>query len=172
MDPDGEIGRLVEVGGSASAFFLGAYTGTLLSATNQPVWAQTTWLAPLFLASAGSTGVAAILIGVLWRLRDVPHGVVARLEWLDAWAIVLELAMLVAFAFSLGPLAWPALTTWPGVLIPAFVVPAGLLLPLVFRLVPGRTSALAASSAVLVGGLALRYAVVGIPETMLANFRP
>ena len=164
----GPVGRAVQVGGAGSAFFLGAYTGTLLSATNQPVWAQTTWLSPLFLASAGSTGLAAVLLAVLWRPRDLPAGALDRLERLDAWAIVLELAMLAAFAVSLGPLALPALGRWPGVLIPAVVVPAGLLLPLAARLVPGRWSALASACAVLVGGLALRFAVVGIPESLLA----
>ena len=73
----GPVGRLVEVGGAASAFFLGAYTGTLLSATNQPVWAQTTWLSPLFLASAGSTGVAAVLrrraLALARRPADAVH---------------------------------------------------------------------------------------------------
>ena len=163
----GPIGRLIGIGGAASAFFLGAYTGTLLSATNQPIWAQTTWLSPLFLASAGSTGVAAILVSVLWRFRDVSADAIHRLEWFDAWVMVLELAMLGAFAVSLGPLARVALGRWPGVLIPAFVVPAGLLFPLATRLVPRRWSALASACAVLVGGFALRYAVVGIPETLL-----
>ncbi len=165
----GPVGHLVHVGGAASAFFLGGYTGTLLSATNQPVWAQTTWLSPLFLASAGSTGVAAVLATVLLRSRDEPADAVRRLEWLDAWVMVLELAMLAAFAASLGPLAPAAFGRWPGVLIPAFVVPAGLLFPLTTRLVPRRWSASASAVAVLAGGLALRYAVVGMPGALLAG---
>ena len=103
------------------------------------------------------------------RLPDVPHRVVARFEWLDAWAIMMELALLAAFAVSLGPLAAPALGRWPGVLIPTFVVPVGLLLPLGLRQVPGRRAALASAAVVLVGGLALRIAIVGIPDAFLAR---
>ena len=90
----GWIGRAFEVGGAASAFFLGAYTGTLLSATNQPVWAQTSWLSPLFLASSASTGVAAVLLAAVWRFRETSDDALARLERLDGLAMVLELAML------------------------------------------------------------------------------
>jgi formate-dependent nitrite reductase membrane component NrfD len=165
----GWTGRLFKIGGAAAAFFLGAYTGSLLSATNQPVWAQTTWLSPLFLASSVSTGLAAVLLVVLWRPGEIAAEDVGRLEWLDAWAMVLELATLAAFLVSLGPLARPVLARWPGVLIPGFVVPAGLLLPLAARFVPGRWSALASAVAVLAGGLALRFAVVGIPEPLLAR---
>ncbi len=165
-------GRVIELGGAASAFFLGAYTGTLLSATNQPGWAQTTWISPLFLASAGSTGLAALLVAAFLQPRDIPPQAIHRLERLDTWSIVLELTMLLAFAISLGPLAWPALGRWPGVLIPALVVPAGLLLPMAARWKPGRWSTFTAACCVLLGGLALRYAVVGIPESLLRLTHP
>ncbi len=163
----GVAGRLFAAGGAASAFFLGAYTGALLSATNQPVWSQSTWLAPLFLASSASTGLAALLLVHFWRRHDAPDEVVGRLEWLDAFAVALELTMIAAFAVSLGPLAWPAFGRWPGVLIPAFVVPMGLVLPLASRSVPRRWAAGASAAAVLAGGFALRFAVVGIPASFL-----
>jgi len=165
----GWVGRLFEIGGAASAFFLGAYTGTLLSATNQPVWAQTSWLSPLFLASSASTGVAAVVLAALWSRRGATHEAVERLEWLDGFAIVLELLMLTAFAISLGPLAVRAFGHWPGVLIPTFVVPAGLLLPLAARTFPRRWTPLASAAAVLVGGLALRFAVVGMPAVFIVG---
>ncbi len=157
------LARLFEVGGTLSAFFLGAYTGTLLSATNQPVWAQTTWLAALFLASSASTGIAAILLLAKGFGKNVTHDTLHRLEWLDAYAIVLELLMLAAFTWSLGPLAPRAFGSWPGLLIPWFVVPAGLLLPLLARFSRQAWTAPFAAFAVLVAGLALRYAVVGMP---------
>ena len=115
----GPIGKVIKVGGGLSGFFLGAYTGTLLTATNQPIWAQTTWLSPLFLASAASTGVAAMILLVRWRVRETPHEVLEKLERVDAFAMVLELAMLAAFALSLGEMAGPAFLRWPGVLVPA-----------------------------------------------------
>jgi protein NrfD len=163
----GRAGRLFALAGAGSGAFVGAYTGTLLSATNQPVWAQTTWLAPLFLASALTTGVAALILLVRWRLRDTPPAVVARLERVDAWATVLELAVLVAFVASLGRLAGPALLRWPGMLVPAVVVPAGLLFPLIARRGRGRWWGLASAVSVLAGGLALRFAVLGMPEAFL-----
>ncbi len=160
----GVVGRLLAAGGLASACFLGSYTGSLLTASNQPIWAQTTWLSPLFLASAASTGAAALILAVRWRLRDTPHEVVERLERFDALAMVLELALLGAFAASLGDLAAPALLRWPGVLIPAFVLPIGLVVPLVARYLPGgKAWAWASPTLVLVAGLVLRYAVVEIP---------
>ena len=163
----GTVGRLMALGGAASAFFLGSYTGTLLTATNQPVWAQTTWLSPLFLASALSTGAAAMILMVRWRQRETPHAVVERLERFDAIAVGLEVAMLAAFAASLGGLAGPALLRWPGVLIPAFVVPAGLVLPLIARWLPGRWWGWASPAMVLAAGLALRFAVVHLPGPFL-----
>ncbi len=159
----GPLARLFEVGGTLSAFFLGAYTGALLSATNQPVWAQTTWLAALFLASSASTGIAAILLLARGFGKNVTHDAFHRLEWLDAYAIVLELVMLAAFAWSLGPLASKVFRSWPGLLIPWFVVPAGLLLPLLTRFSRQAWTAPLAAFAVLIAGLALRYAVVGMP---------
>ena len=163
----GAIGKLFNVGGALSGFFLGAYTGTLLTATNQPIWAQSTWLSPLFLASAASTGVAAMILLVRWRLRETPHEVLEKLERVDAIAMVLELAMLAAFAISLGEFAGPAFLRWPGVLVPGVVVPLGLVLPLLARRRRGRWARWGLPIMVLVAGYALRFAVVGMPGPLL-----
>jgi protein NrfD len=163
----GVVGKLFQLGGALSGFFLGGYTGTLLTATNQPIWAQTTWLSPLFLASAASTGVAAMILLVRWKLRETPAEILEKLERVDAVAMILELAMLAAFALSLGRFAEPAFLRWPGVLVPAFVVPAGLVLPLVARKMHGRLARWALPGLVLVAGFALRYAVVHMPGPFL-----
>jgi formate-dependent nitrite reductase membrane component NrfD len=165
----GLIGKLFQVGGALSGFFLGSYTGTLLTATNQPVWAQTTWLSPLFMASAASTGVAAMILLVRWRFRETSGEVLQKLERVDAIAMVLEIAMLAAFALSLGNLAGPAFLRWPGILVPAFVLPAGLILPLLARGMHGRLARWALPSLVLVAGFALRYAVVHMPGPLLLS---
>jgi protein NrfD len=157
----------ISAGGMASAFFLGSYTGVLLTATNQPIWANTTWLGALFLASAASTGVAAMLLLVHRRPRDVDPHAVGRLEWVDGWAMGLEGLMLVAFALSLGGFAGEALGRWPGVLIPAFVVPAGLLLPMILRRSKASWAVTASSLLILLAGLVLRAAVVGMPAPLL-----
>jgi formate-dependent nitrite reductase membrane component NrfD len=156
-------GKLFAAGGAAAAFFLGSYTGVLLSVSNQPVWSDTTWLGALFLASAASTGLAAMVLLIRWRLSDVSESALERLEWADRWAMGLEAAMLIAFALSLGRYAGPALTRWPGVLIPAFVVPVGLLLPWIVLRAWGLKGAVASSLLVLVAGFALRAAVIEMP---------
>ncbi len=159
----GGWGKLLALGGATSAFFLGSYTGVLLAATNQPVWSDSTWLAALFLVSAASTGVAATLVVTRWRLADVGQDVLDRLERLDAWAIGLEILMLAMFLVSLGGLARPALTSWPGILVPMVVVPAGLAAPLVLRVARRPWAPWASSALVLAAGFALRAAVVGMP---------
>ena len=163
----GWLAKAFQVGGALAGFFLGSYTGTLLMATNQPGWSQTTWLSPLFMASSASTGVAAMILLVRWRMSETPPEVVEKLERVDAFAMVLELAMLVAFAVSLGPTAAPALLRWPGVLVPAFVVPAGLVLPLIARRSHGKLARWGLPILVLTAGYALRYAVVHLPSPML-----
>jgi formate-dependent nitrite reductase membrane component NrfD len=165
----GWVGRLFALGGAIAAFFLASYTGDLLTATNQPIWSDTTWIGPLFLASAASTGVATIVLAN--RRRRVPAAVVERLEWLDAWAMILELVLIAAMAVSLGTLARVAFGRWPGLLIPAFVVPFGLLLPLLLRRVAKPWAGLAAALLVLGGGLALRAALVGTPAALLVSLR-
>ena len=53
----------------------------------------------------------------------VRESVIANLERLDSWAIVLELVMLAIMTASLGHLARDAFAHWPGILVPAFVLP-------------------------------------------------
>jgi formate-dependent nitrite reductase membrane component NrfD len=163
----GWLARIFEVAGAGSAFFVGAYTGTLLSATNQPVWAQTTWLSALFLASSASTGTAAIVL-LVRALLVVPSSALERIEWLDRWALGLESVALAGFVWSLGSVGPRTLSTWPGVIIPAFVVPIGLVLPLLGRLAGIAAMQSASAVGVLLAGLALRYAIVGLPTPWLA----
>ncbi|MFO0956171.1 MAG: NrfD/PsrC family molybdoenzyme membrane anchor subunit [Isosphaeraceae bacterium] len=160
----GFIGRAFEVGGTLSAFFLGSYTGALLTATNQPIWADTSWLAALFLASSASTGIAALTLVHRWWLGDAGREVSHRLEFADLWAIGLEACTLALFAMSMGRWIGLALSAWPGILLPAVVVPVGLVLPALFLAGPRRVPEWAAPVLVLVGGFFLRYAVVGLPE--------
>lgn len=169
----GVTGRIFEVLGTLTAFFLGSYTGTLLTATNQPIWADTYWLSALFLASSASTGIAAILLLNRWFLPDADAEIDHRLERLDLWAMALELVALTCMAIALGRLAGLAFGRWPGVLIPAFVVPVGLLLPagLALRGRPIAPRLNWAALLVLIGGFALRYAIVEMPGPLLLAHR-
>lgn len=164
-------GRIFEAVGTLAAFFLGSYTGALLTATNQPIWADTSWLAALFLVSSTSTGIAAILL--LNRLFFPRRYAFLEkpLERLDLAAMALELVVLGLLAYSLGDHLKAAISGWPGVLIPAFVVPVGLLLPALLALLFHKRGLTPAALLVLVGGLALRFAIVGVPGPFLVATR-
>lgn len=164
----GPVARAFELGGLLTAFFIASYTGALLTATNQPIWSDTTWIAPLFLASAASTGVAAMLLWNQWIERNVSHAATAKLERLDLFAIGLELVLLLVFVLSLGDLARPALSTWPGVLVPLVILPFGLLLPAWLQRRQPHRALPWAPLLVLATGYALRAAVVGMSVPLLA----
>jgi hypothetical protein len=93
--------------------------------------------------------------------------VLARLERLDRWAIGLELLLLGTYFGSLGSPTIEAISHWPGVLVPAFVVPVGLVAPLFIHRLRWGGSVSLASLMVLLGGFALRFAIVGMPEPFL-----
>ena len=159
----GWTGRLFALGGSLAAFFLGSYTGVLLGASNQPIWSNTTWTGALFLASSASTGIAAMVLLDHGLRLDVRESVIENLERLDSWAIVLELIMLAIMAASLGPLAGTPSHTGRASSSRRSCSPSGLLFPLVLKTMPGTRAAVMASVFVLLGGYALRAAVVGMP---------
>lgn len=119
-------GAIAVVGGALGLFFAG-YTGVLLSVTNRPIWADSTWLGVLFLLSGVSSAAATLFL--LGRRRD-QHP--ATSEWLvgfDRRILGLELVALIVFLWSLGSVArsWIG---WNGLLLVVGVVGAGILVPL------------------------------------------
>jgi formate-dependent nitrite reductase membrane component NrfD len=158
----GPIGILFELAGAAVGFFIASYTGALLTATNQPFWSDSTLIGALFLASAASTGIAAILLALTLR-REVPRDSIASLERTDRWAMALELLLLIAFMASLGGLALAFISSFYGILLLVGTLLVGVLIPL-FMLwrpaLPGSSRTFIAAALVLVGGFILRYAVV------------
>ena len=123
-------------------------------------WSSPFWLAAVRLASAASTGFAAV---ALVAPRDEEGDGLATPI---AGAVVAELAGLTGLALSLTGPAGFALQRWPGRLIPLFVVPFGLVLPLVMRQVRGPRGAADAAWLVVLGGLALQTAIAGIPASL------
>jgi formate-dependent nitrite reductase membrane component NrfD len=101
-----------------------AYTGVLLSVSNQPMWSSTILLPALFVASAVSTGVALLIIasiasnsisrGNLVELRmtmnilygstnwTIPGKIVEKLAEMDVVVIVIELLTLIGYAIWLA----------------------------------------------------------------------
>src|SRR5262249_9372341 len=92
------FGKLIALVGCFTGFFVAAYTGALLTATNQPIWSDTVLVAPLFLTSAASTGISTMLLIAVWR--GVNPVSLERLERADLWALGLELLFFVLFLAS------------------------------------------------------------------------
>ena len=145
------------IGGVVGGLFLAGYTGVLLSVTNRPIWADSSWLGLLFLLSGISTSVAALLLASRWRgirMKSTEE----RLARFDRITLILELVVLVIFVVSLGSVAKAFLNAW-GVLLLLGVVGVGIIMPL--RM--GRDAAhnvATASILVLFGGLVLRVVVL------------
>jgi formate-dependent nitrite reductase membrane component NrfD len=157
--------------GCAAGFFIASYTGALLSASNQPMWSDTTWLAPLFLASAASTGLAAMVLLAWWRNVGTPAAR-ERLEGAEPLAQGLELVMLGAFAASLGAGLAPVLLTVRGFALIFGTLLFAILIPLLLHGRVGRRrpwGVPVAAACVLFGGLLLRFGAVTTPGELLAR---
>jgi formate-dependent nitrite reductase membrane component NrfD len=167
----GFFGRVLQLLGSAVGFFIAAYTGSLLTATNQPLWSDTAWVAPLFLTSATSTGIATMLLLARAQAAVAP-GYYARLQHAELWALMLELIVFVIFLASLGGLLLPMLHTWHGLVLVIGTLILGLLVPLALHALSGwqlhRRMVLAAVFSLL-GGFVLRYAMLTAPSEILAR---
>jgi protein NrfD len=165
------FGRVFHLAGCAVGFFLASYTGVLLHATNQPVWSAGEWIGPLFLTSAASTGIAAVLLLARWRGGVGPDSV-ERLESADLWALGLELAVFMVFLASLGPALVLVFQTWQGWLLAVGTPVLALLVPLLLHMYPQvtrRSGPEFAAAFALVGGFLLRYAIVMTPPAVLAH---
>ena len=161
--------RVLQVVGCAAGFFVASYTGALLSATNQPMWGDTVWLAPLFLASAASTSLAALGLIARWNSLGT-EGARARLEGAEPLALGLELVVLGAFVASLGDDLVPVLQTVRGNILIFGSLVVAVLVPLLLHARVGRRhwwGIPGAAACALLGGLLLRYGAVTTPGELL-----
>ena len=151
------LGTVVAVAGAIAGFFLAGYTGVLLSVTNRPVWADSSWLGILFLFSAASTAAATLIL--LARRRHIGDALALDgLARFDKWVLVLELVALVIFLVTLGAAARAFLNIW-GVVLLLGVIGAGILLPLAIGMGWVKRWAhrpVMAAGLVLLGGFLLR----------------
>lgn len=154
------ISNFSAIGGILGGLFLAGYTGVLLSVSNRPIWADSSWIGLLFLLSGISTSVAALLLIARWQGLIVAS-TEERLQRFDRIALTLELVVLVIFVVSLGSVA-RAFFNASGVLLLLGVVGVGILMPL--RMERGsaspRENVATVSILVLFGGLALRVVVL------------
>ena len=168
----GRLGLVVSIVGTVFALFIAAYTGVLLSVSNQPVWSDTYALGALFLVSGLSGATALVTLFTRWRpAAAASHEALAEA---DGYFALLELAIIavlfVTLAFAgqlLTTIAAPWFVLW-------IIAIATLLVPLAGRfgggltVSPSGTAALArvgisanvAALIVLVGVVALRAAVI------------
>ncbi len=157
----GPLGALFGLVGAVFGMFIAGYTGVLLSVTNQPVWADSQLLGALFLASAASTAIAALLLIV--AQRNAGHGLLARLEQADNWVMGIELVVIIAFLATLGSLSGRFILSAWGALLILGVAVLGNIAPLVIHW-RGREAALQTASyaavLALVGGFLLRFAII------------
>ncbi len=159
--------------GSLLAFFVGSYTGVLISFTNAPIWAKNRLLqGPLFLASALSTGLAAISLALSLTGRSNHHSE----KWLrqvEESAVRGEIAATAGTIATVGSLGRPlfatrhALLFWPGAVGLGLVVPT--VLQQVERVAPAkqkRKLRIASSISTLAGGYIFRWvdARIGRPS--------
>ena len=155
---------LMNAAGSMLGAVLAGYSGVLLGATNIPLWAKSKLLGGVFMASAASSGVAAVTM--MAAGRGAPNRTLHKLSRLGTIVAVGELAALGAYLQQTGKVADPLVKTtyrvpfWAGAVGLGSLVP--LLLDQVARRGPGRfmRSLLAVSAACsIVGSLALRWTI-------------
>jgi protein NrfD len=164
----GKLERVIEVLSWINlilSVLLIAYTGVLLSATNQPLWSKT-WLLPaLFVVTSISRGIAFLTMVVLMKKRTSAR-TLAFLGRSDVTLYVFDLITLVAFLIALGSARKVIATGILGFFLWVGVVLMGILVPLavgVTATVRGRDGGLVSLLAALwaiVGGLILRDVIV------------
>jgi formate-dependent nitrite reductase membrane component NrfD len=156
--------RLVDLAGSLLGLTLAGYSGVLLGATNVPLWAKSKLLGGVFMASALTSGSAAVTLQA--ARRDAPEATLHRLATIESAASLGEMAVITGYLVQSGKAARP-LTT--GRFAPPFwlgAVGAGTLLPLLLHRLArrghGRLSRSLSTTAALctiAGSLALRWSI-------------
>jgi formate-dependent nitrite reductase membrane component NrfD len=142
-----------------------AYTGVLLSTTNQPLWSKTLLLPALFVVTSISRGIAFLTVVVLVRKRTSAH-TLAFLGRSDVTLYILDFVALVAFLIALGS-ARKVITTgilgfflWVGVVLMGILIPLGVGVRAMVRGKDGGLLSLLAALWAIAGGLVLRDVIV------------
>jgi formate-dependent nitrite reductase membrane component NrfD len=164
LRPGSAAGRGLGLLGGLFGFFLAGYTGVLLSVTNRPIWADTTLLGLLFLASAASTSAALLLLLGAWT--GGARESLGALSRFDARVLIVEIVALAALVGSLGRVAAAWLSGW-GVLLAGAAL-LGMLLPLYLHRHRQRAGHpwWVAPTLVLLGGAMLRAVIVFSVEAL------
>jgi formate-dependent nitrite reductase membrane component NrfD len=155
---------LIELTGTVTGLVLAGYSGVLLASTNVPLWAKSKLLGGLFMASAMSSGSAAVTLAA--ARRGAPDATLHRLATLESAASLGEMAMLTGYLVQSGTTARPLTSGrfsgpfWLG------AVGAGTLLPLLLHRLARRrhgralqSLSMVAAACTMAGSLALRWSI-------------
>jgi polysulfide reductase chain C len=158
---EGIVGRVVMVLGAGFGLFICAYTGVLLSVSNQPVWSDGWPLGGLFLASALSGSAALLLLATRYRAEMLPSvdGVTAA----DRYFVILEAALVVLFLITVFIAGTAAKLFGPVGIVLWVIVLAGIAAPFLLHrkaLGSGGLTAILSPLIVLAGVFALRAAII------------
>jgi len=155
--------RLLELSGSLLGLVLAGYSGVLLGATNVPLWAKSKLLGGVFMASALSSGSAAVTLQA--ARRGAPDATLHRLSTVESVASLTEMAILTGYLMQSGKAARPLTTGrfaapfWLG------AVGVGALLPLLVHRFSGRDQGAmrslttVAAVCTMAGSLVLRWSI-------------
>jgi formate-dependent nitrite reductase membrane component NrfD len=153
--------RLLSVLALPFGFFVGAYTGVLIGATSVPMWARNVVLmGPTFLSSALSTGLSAISFVLHlggWGERKT----LEALRRAERISLLIEAGLIAASLARMGKWGKPLFSKKLAPLFVGGTILGGIVAPL--ALLSGRESrprGLLASVLALLGGLALRFAMI------------
>ncbi len=163
------VRNVVGVLGALFAFGTMIYTGILLSAARPIAFWSTAMLPLLFLVSALSTGIMAVILvsSLTGAAEGAAHGgLIARLARTDLLLIILEVLILVFYlqaTHRVPESRASAKLVLTGSVAPLFwigVVVVGLLIPLALEIFAASAAALVASICGVAGGLFLRQVVI------------
>jgi formate-dependent nitrite reductase membrane component NrfD len=153
--------RLLSIVALPIGLYVGAYTGILLGATSIPMWARNVVLmGPTFLSSALSTGLSAISF-VLHLGGWGERRTLEALRRAERISLVIEAGLIAASLARMGRWGKPLYSKEIAPLFFGGTILGGILAP--FALLSGRESrprGLLASTLALLGGLALRFAMI------------
>jgi formate-dependent nitrite reductase membrane component NrfD len=116
--------------GSFFGFFVAGYTGVLLNTTSRPLWEATDpVIGALFIASAASTGAAAIAVVMAWQNIQAEEAF-NRIEVFDRTALIIEFVLIALMVVVAGQYARPLVTGFYGILFLGGTVVLGIIIPL------------------------------------------
>ncbi|MFZ5641790.1 MAG: NrfD/PsrC family molybdoenzyme membrane anchor subunit [Bacillota bacterium] len=164
--------RLTGLLGLPVAVLTAGYTGVLLASTSSALWSSTPYMGLLFLVSATSTGMAALMLVLAWRKED--FSLIQKLAKADALVIVLEIAVFILLLLTLrsaAPEAAAVILSGSYALLFWFgIIGCGLVIPLIVELYNMFSPKLhskndtavpvVASALILIGGFLLRYVLL------------